>query len=286
MLYQAGELAKFGYVPAVKVYSMQHSQDAPDSAFLRQNRFKDLAWAASILISTRHEPEASAYQICQFRAKIESALLCKLECSHHLLRLCAKKIAARWIQLFVLDKERVADGSFVRSDQRKKTKKSTRLARDISAHKLLRDALRHPQDISRVPIVVSHQRLAAELAVPRKIMQSFCDLFLQVDMQYVGRAPGRIMQVRAQTEEEIVSSLDPSLIAFAKPIFSYELVHTQRPLFEVVYPKQILIIAQSTTSVLEVGLLQIDAVAEFFVPGELVLHPHFNIFAFESIDTF
>src|SRR5437763_7522675 len=120
----------------------------------------------------------------------------------------------------------------------------------------------------------------------RNKLQNDCIIFLQVDMQYVGRAPGRIMQVRAQTEEEIVSSLDPSLIAFAKPIFPYELVHTQRPLFEVVYPKQILIIAQSTASVLEVGLLQIDAVAEFFVPGELVLHPHFNIFAFASIDTF
>ena len=114
-------------------------------------------------------------------------------------------------------------------------------------------------------------------------MQSFCDLFLQVDMQYVGRAPGGIMQVRAQTEEEIVSSLNLPLIAFTQPIFPYKLVCTQRPFFEVGYPKQILVVAQSTATILKVGLLQVDAVAEFFVSRDLVVHTHFNIFPFASL---
>ena len=117
-------------------------------------------------------------------------------------------------------------------------------------------------------------------------MQPFCDLFLQVDVQYVGRAPGGIMQIRTQAEQKIVGSLNLSLIAFAQPIFPYKLVRTQRAFFEVGYPKQILVVAQSTASILEVGFLQVDAVAEFFVSRDLVVHTHFNIFPFVSLDTF
>src|SRR5438132_8815811 len=59
MLHETGELAEFGNVTAEEIDAMHHSQDAPNSAFLCQNRFKDLAWAASILIRTSNVPEAS-----------------------------------------------------------------------------------------------------------------------------------------------------------------------------------------------------------------------------------
>src|SRR4029453_12866620 len=50
------------------------------------------------------------------------------------------------------------------------------------------------------------------------------------------------------------------------------------------HPKKILIITQSAASALQVRLLQIYTVAEFLVPGDLVTHPQFHVFAFISID--
>ena len=86
-------------------------------------------------------------------------------------------------------------------------------------------------------------------------MEPFCDLLLQIDVQYVGGASGRVMQIRAQAQEKIVGPLDSSLVAFAQPIFPHQLVRAQRSLLEVCYPKQILIVAQPAAAALQIGLL-------------------------------
>jgi len=54
--------------------------------------------------------------------------------------------------------------------------------RDIPAHKLFRDTFRHSKDISRVLVIVPHERLAPEQSISRRIIESSCDLFLQVDV--------------------------------------------------------------------------------------------------------
>ena len=102
----------------------------------------------------------------------------KLKRSHHLLGVFVKKIASRWVQLIMANKKRVADRSFVQTYQRKKTEQRTGPARDVAAYKLLRNALRHTEDIARVLVIVPHERLTAQLAVSRRIIESFCDLFL------------------------------------------------------------------------------------------------------------
>ncbi len=85
----------------------------------------------------------------------------------------------------------------------------------MAAYKLLGNTLCHAEDVSRVLVIVSHERFTAELAISRRIIEPFCDLFLQVDVQNVGRAPSRVVQIGAQTQEKIVRRLDPSLVAFA-----------------------------------------------------------------------
>ena len=107
----------------------------------------------------------------------------------------------------------------------------------MSTDELLRNPLRDPQDVPRVAVVVPHERLAPELAFARRIIQPMCDLFLQIEMQYVGGTPSRVMQVCAHAEEKIVRSFDPTLVAFAQPIFANQLVCAKRALFEVGDPK-------------------------------------------------
>ena len=92
----------------------------------------------------------------------------------------------------------------------------------MSAHELLRNSFRHPQNISRMVVAVPHERLATKLAFPRRIPESRCDLFLQIHVQYVGGAPGRVMQVCAQAQKKIVSTLDSALVAFTQPVFADE----------------------------------------------------------------
>ena len=133
----------------------------------------------------------------------------------------------------------------------------------MSAHELFRNSLRYSQNISRVVVAVPHKRLASKLASSRGVPESRCDLVLQIHVQYVGGAPGRVMQVCAQAQNKIVRALDSALVAFAQPVFPDELVCAQRTLFEVGNPKQILIVAQSATAALKVGLLHVNAVADF-----------------------
>src|SRR5439155_10006732 len=189
--------------------------------------FKDRARSACVLIRASDFSEASAQEVLQFRAQIQAAFLGKLKCSHHLLGVFAKKIAPRWVQLLVANKEKISRRSFVSSHQGKKTEQRTGLACDISADKLLRNAFRDPEDISRVLVIVPHERLAAELAVPRRIIEPFCDLFLQGNVKYVGRAPRRVMQGRAQAQEKIVRLFYSALVAFTQPVFPHKLVRAQ-----------------------------------------------------------
>ena len=168
--------------------------------------------------------QTSAQQIRQFGAQIEVAFLSKLKHPHHLLRISAKNIAPRWMQMFVSHEEIVPDRSLVRSYQRKKTEKRAGLARHVSAHELLRNAFRYSKNISRVLVVISHQCLTAELSVPGRIIKPFCDLLLQVRVQRVRGPPRGIMQIGAQAQEEIVRSLNTPLVAFAQPVFADELV--------------------------------------------------------------
>ena len=196
----------------------------------------------------------------------------------------AKKITPHWVQLLVANKEKFSHRSFVRSHQGKKTEQRTGLACDISADKLLRNAFRDSEDVPCVLVIVPHERLATELAVPRRIIEPFCDLFLQVNMKYVGRASCCVMQGGAQAQEKIVRLFYSALVAFTQPVFPHELVRAQGTLFEIGHPKKILIIAQSAASAFQVRLLQIDAVAEFLVPGDLILHAQFHVFAFISVD--
>src|SRR4030095_2074377 len=189
------------------------------------------------------------------------------------------------MQLLVANKEKISHGSFVRSHQRKKTEKRTGLTCDISAYELLRNTFRDPEDVSRVLVIIPHERLAAELAVPRRIIEAFCDLFLQTNVKNVGRASRRVMQGGAQTQEKIVRVFYSALVAFAQPVFSHELVRAQRTLFEIGHPKKVLIVAQAAASAFEVRFLEIDAVAEFLVPGDLILHAQFHVFSFISVDT-
>src|SRR5204863_6196984 len=98
---------------------------------------------------------------------IEVTLLRQLKCAHHLLGIVAKNIALRRMQLFGSNKKRFTNRRLVAACQREKTEKSAGFAGDVSAHELLRDSLRHPQNVSRVMVVVPHESLAPKLASSR-----------------------------------------------------------------------------------------------------------------------
>src|SRR5438132_13047318 len=108
----------------------------------------------------------------------------------------------------------------------------------MSAHELFRNSLRHPQNISRVVVAVPHERLVTKLAFSRRVPEPGCDLFLQIHVQYVGGAPGRVMQVCAQAQKKIVRTFNSALLAFAQPLFAYALVCTHPTLLELGNRKQ------------------------------------------------
>src|SRR5262245_40534309 len=94
----------------------------------------------------------------------------------------------------------------------------------MSAHELFRDSLGYPQNISSVVIAVPNERFTAKLAFSRPIPEARCDLFLQIHVQYVGAASGRVMKVCAQAQKKIVSPLNSTLVAFTQPVFPDQLV--------------------------------------------------------------
>ncbi len=59
MLHEAGELAEFGNVSSQEIDPMHHSENATHFPFSRQNRFKDVARAATILIRAGNLAETS-----------------------------------------------------------------------------------------------------------------------------------------------------------------------------------------------------------------------------------
>src|SRR5438876_810627 len=173
-----------------------------------------------------------------------------MKCPHHLLGVPAKKVSSNRVQLFLANKKRIANRGLILSDQRKKTEKRTCLVCGISADKLRSDSFADTKDVSGVLVIITHERFAAELAITRRIVKPHRDFFLQVEVQNVGGAPGRIMQIGAQTQKKIVGPLDSSLVGLAQPIFTYKLVGAQCTLFEIGHPEQILIIAKPATAAL------------------------------------
>src|SRR5260370_38705180 len=117
----------------------------------------------------------------QVGTKIDGGVWGEFKGSNHLPRVFAEKIAPLGVQLLVTDKKGVADRGFIRSYQRKKTEKRSGPARNMAAYKLLGNTLCHAEDVSRVLVIVSHERFTAELAISRRIIEPFCDFVLQVD---------------------------------------------------------------------------------------------------------
>src|SRR5215469_11473487 len=128
------------------------------------------------------------------------------------------------MQLFVSNKEKISHRSFLGSHQRQKTKQRPCFTCNMSTYKLFRNALSDPKDVSCVLVVFPHERLAAELSIVGRIIEAFCDLFLQINVKYIGRASRRVMQRGPQTQEKIISFLYPALIAFTQPVFAHKLV--------------------------------------------------------------
>ena len=64
-------------------------------------------------------------------------------------------------------------------------------------------------------VIIAHQRFARALAILFPIPQASRDLLLQIEMEDVRRALGEVMQVGAQSEEEIVGHFDSALVRFA-----------------------------------------------------------------------
>ena len=188
-----------------------------------------------------------------------------------------KEIALVGVELSAANEERFQP-RLVHPHQRQKTEKGTCSLRGAPACELCCDSLGHTENISRVLIVLSHERFASELPVLLGIVQAFGDLFLHVEMQNVGGAPGRVVQIRAHAQEKIVGRFDPPPVRFAQPIFPDEMCGGKGALLEIGHPKQILIIAQAAAPAFQLRLLQVNAVAEFFVAGDLIPHPHLDVF--------
>src|SRR5207249_3954443 len=115
MLHQTGQLAEFWNVSSQEIDAMHCSKDAAHFALPRQNCREDFAWAPRVLIRPGDLFEASAHQIRRLRTQIQDVFLDELERSHHLLRIFLEKIASIRMQLFIANKERPANRSFVRS---------------------------------------------------------------------------------------------------------------------------------------------------------------------------
>src|SRR5439155_8336071 len=136
------------------------------------------------------------------------------------------------------------------ADERKKTEEGTQSFGRVAARELLRDPLRHAENISRVLIIIVHERIALELSVSVRaglavaVVQMPRDLLLHVEMQNVAGAPGDIMQLRAEAEKEIVRRFNPALVGFAQPVFSNQVRGRERAFLEMGHPKQVLIVAQ------------------------------------------
>src|ERR1051325_5467604 len=88
----------------------------------------------------------------------------KLKHSHHLLWLFTEKITAIRVELLFADKEGF-QWSLPWPDQRQKTKKRPCFIAGPAAGKLLRNPFRNSKNISRMPVVVPHERFASQLAI-------------------------------------------------------------------------------------------------------------------------
>jgi hypothetical protein len=82
----------------------------------------------------------------------------------------------------------------------------------------------------------------------RRIIEPFCDLFLQVHVQYVVARP-----VAWRSAAGAGGMLARCVAGRFRLASSHQLVRAQRPFFEVGHPQQILIITQSATSAFRFG---------------------------------
>ena len=90
----------------------------------------------------------------------------------------------------------------------------------LAAGKLLRDPLRHAKNVSRVLVVIFHQRLVPQRAPFLGITEPLGDLILNVEVQSVGGTRGRVMKVGAKAKKNSIGPLSPLPIPRPKPISS------------------------------------------------------------------
>ena len=172
-----------------------------------------------------------------------------------------------------------------RFEPRQETEKRPRGGGSAAAGELLRDALGDPKNIPGVLVVIFHQRLVPQRAAFLRITEPFGHLVLDGEMEGVGGAPGRVMEISTEAQQKIVGGFDSPAIGLAQPILADEVGRGERAFLEERHPKQVLVIAQSAAAAFQVRFQHVNAVAELRMARRLVLHAQLHVFALPTAHT-
>ena len=143
---------------------------------------------------------------------------------------------------------------------------------------MLGDAFGHAKNISRVLVVIFHQRFILQRAPLLRVAEPLRNLILHAEMERVRGAGRRVVKVGAEAQEKIVGHLDPPPVRFAQPILANQVRGGERAFLEESHPKKILIIAQASAAALEMRFLDVNAIAKFCMARRLILHAQLDVF--------
>src|SRR5260221_9470387 len=118
----------------------------------------------------------------------------------------------------VLANEKRSEFCFASTPQRQKAEERTCPGGRITARELLGNAFGDAENISRVFVVIAHERFARALSLFFSITQTARDFFLRIEVQRVGGAFRQVIQVGSQSQQKIVRALDSALIGLAEPV--------------------------------------------------------------------
>ena len=282
VLHEARERAKLGEKAAEVTEFVHGAQGAADLALAGHDGEKGFAHGGLVDVGAVDHVELAAQAELEFGPQLGVVLLGEKKDADETERLIAEMRGGGKADLTVLENEAV-DLLAMGGVEGKEGPFRLHLA---AAAKAIADGVAEVEEQRGALVVVAHEGFHTAQNGAVLVAKAVGDLALEAQRQDVAGALLQVVKLGADAEEEIVGAVELFALGGREQLRIDEGLGVGETAFDFADPNQILIIAQATAPVLDVGLLEERGVADFVVTVALVGDAPAEIFLLVAVNAF
>lgn len=283
VLHLAGQFAEFRNVFAQQSDFMHGSQSAGDVAFLVEDFDEGLSNVGVSEEVAIGQSQLGSDGVCQVGTEAQAALLGVAEHAHQSARLFFESSGVGQKNLPVLELEAIHEDGFSAFQKVGYCFQSAVFLGECHA---LFDGAAEEVNVSQVGVDFVHEGFQSSGGRAIRESKRVGDAGLEDALEHFFGAVGEVVHFVSNAKEIIIGGGQLAVFRWVDYLVLQQVFHSAASFFEEGHPKEVLIVPQAAAAVLDVWLLHIGGIAEFFATQFLISKPSGNVGFFPPMNAF